>query len=426
MRVRRPDTIAIPLRQQQGGRTSAGPLGSAHEPARSLYIHVPFCFHKCHYCDFYSFVDSRDRQPAFVEALVRELDGLAAHAGALETVFVGGGTPSLLRPELWERLLGALRERFDLRSLAEFTVECNPETVTPELMRTLAGGGVGRVSVGAQTFDPRHLRTLERWHEPRSVERALSLARDAGIARRSIDLIYAIPGQSMEDLERDLDALAALARDPGLEHVSCYALTYEPNTPMTVRMERGDFDPADEDLEARMMERVRERLAGEGLARYEISNFARTPEAQSLHNLAYWRQRSWLAAGPSASAHLRLGRTALGSHRYRNAPRLTDWMEGVERTGFSPIADWEGPDPARLLRETIMLGLRLDEGLDAEALRADAREIGAEAGLVEAAEAQERAGLLVGAHGARWRLSDAGAMLCNRVVGALMDAVGGG
>ncbi|MBL8760497.1 MAG: radical SAM family heme chaperone HemW, partial [Phycisphaerae bacterium] len=293
---------------------------STPSPARSLYIHVPFCFHKCHYCDFYSIVDTRDRQAAFVDRLNQELAAqshLAAGA-PLRTIFVGGGTPSLLRPDLWTRLLATLENRFDLSLIrrgpggltGEFTVECNPETVTPELADILASGGVTRVSMGAQSFHAAHLKTLERWHHPDNVARALDIAAGAGIARRSVDLIYAIPGQSVSDLERDLDAATSLP----VEHVSAYNLTYEPNTAMTHRLKRGEFTPADEDLEADMFTLVGERLRARGFARYEVSNYAR-PGAECRHNLAYWRQDQWLACGPSASGHAR-------GIRWKNTPRL--------------------------------------------------------------------------------------------------------
>ncbi|QYU68363.1 coproporphyrinogen III oxidase family protein [Leptolyngbya sp. 15MV] len=206
---------------------------------RSLYIHIPFCFHKCHYCDFYSFVDTQDRQGPMVDRLVRELSAQApwTRGEVLETVFVGGGTPSLLRPELWERLLGAMHAVLRFGQQTEFTVECNPETVTPELMAVLRSGGVNRVSIGAQSFEARHLRTLERWHDPENVARAIELARRAGIERQSVDLIYAIPGQTLDDWARDLERTLAL----GTTHVSCYNLTYEPNTAMAVRLRRGEF-----------------------------------------------------------------------------------------------------------------------------------------------------------------------------------------
>lgn len=376
----------------------------------SLYIHVPFCFHKCHYCDFYSFVDSRDRQGVFLERLKAELGALAGHAGALRTVFVGGGTPSLLRADLWEDLLGWLREPFAFGEGYEFTVECNPETVTAELMGVLAAGGVNRVSVGAQSFDRRHLATLERWHEPENVGRALAMARDAGIERRSLDLIFAIPGQTLGEWEQDLERALALPVD----HLSCYALTYEPNTAMTKRLERGEFARADEDLEAEMYERTVEMLGSAGFERYEVSNFARSGMA-CAHNLVYWRGEEWLAAGPSGSAHA-------GGQRWKNAPHLTEWMEGVERSGgYSPIVDYEAPDALRALCERIMLGLRLSEGLDAEALERCATSLGVWEALRVRIGVHRLSGMLTD-EAARVRLSERGFLFADGIASDLMNA----
>jgi len=338
----------------------------AFRPARSLYIHIPFCFHKCHYCDFYSLVDTRDRQAPFLERLLTELSALAplCRDQPLQTIFVGGGTPTLLRPDLWQRLLDALADRFDLSHIrsgaGEFTVECNPETATPELFAVLRRGGVNRLSMGAQSFDPRHLKTLERWHDPESVGRAVGLARAAGLDRLSLDLIFAIPGQTIADWGRDLD----LAIDLGVTHLSCYALTYEPNTAMSVRLARGEFEPCDEDLEADMYELSVARCARAGLARYEVSNFA-APGRECAHNQAYWRQDSWLAAGPSASGHLRSPEG--GSWRWKNVPRLDDYLR-LDESGHPPAIDAEAPEPRRLLAEQIMTGLRLREGIDLAAL----------------------------------------------------------
>ncbi len=379
----------------------------------SIYIHVPFCFHKCHYCDFYSFVDSRDRQGEFLERLKEELGVLAGHAGVLETVFVGGGTPSLLRVGLWEELLGWMGERFARGEGAEFTVECNPETVSAELMGVLARGGVNRVSVGAQSFDRRHLATLERWHEPENVGKALSLARDAGIEHRSIDLIFGIPGQTMEEWGRDLEMALSLPVD----HVSCYALTYEPNTAMTKRLERGEFAPMDDDVEAEMYEETVRVLGDAGFARYEVSNFAREGGA-CAHNLVYWRGGEWLAAGPSGSAHA-------GGQRWKNVPRLTEWMEGVARDGgYSPMVDYEGVDARRALAEWIMLGLRLSEGLDAMRLMEDARAVGSTERMGEVIAAHRRGGMLVDEQ-QRVRLSERGFLFADGVAGELMRAVSG-
>jgi oxygen-independent coproporphyrinogen III oxidase len=365
------NTFSLPLRQRRT-LSAATPLGDSpapgFAPARSLYIHIPFCFHKCHYCDFYSLVDTRDRQQPFVDRLVRELSALAPWAGdlSLHTIFVGGGTPSLLRVDLWERLLEELRSRFDLFEMGsgpgEFTVECNPETVSPELMAVLAAGGVNRVSVGAQSFNPHHLKTLERWHDPANVARALELARAAGIPRRSLDLIFGIPGQSLADWESDLRTALSLSTT----HLSCYNLTYEPQTALTARRDRGDFRPADEDLEVDMYQLTLESLRAAGLERYEVSNYAR-PGDEARHNLAYWRQDQWLAAGPSASAHI-------AGHRWKNVARLDDYLN-FDESGFAPITDHEHPDRRRALSEWIMTGLRLAEGLDSTTLIRRAAEI---------------------------------------------------
>lgn len=373
-----------------GQRESAGAIlarAGATTRARSLYIHVPFCFHKCHYCDFYSFVDAQDRQEAFAEALCKELRMSARWAGALESVFVGGGTPTLLATGLWARLLDAMHEAYQFAPGAEFTVECNPETASTELMRELQAGGVNRISIGAQSFEPRHLNTLERWHEPKNVARAVELAREAGIARQSIDLIFGIPGQTLDDWQRDLDRALELR----LEHLSCYALTYEPNTAMTKRLERGEIERIDEDLEAAMYEATVASLRAAGLERYEVSNFARIG-GECRHNLAYWRQENWLAAGPSGSAHF-------AGWRWKNVPRLTDWMEGVNACGFAPAVDIEGPDARRALAEHLMTAVRLREGFDEQAIMERARALGVEGSLARALEKhirQTRLGKQVG------------------------------
>lgn len=380
--------------------------------ARSLYIHVPFCFHKCHYCDFYSFVDARDQQDAFVDALLAELRFLGAFADRLETVFVGGGTPSLLRTDLWERVLDGLHGAFSMAPGAEFTVECNPETVTPELVRTLAGGGVNRVSMGAQSFDARHLKTLERWHEPASVARALAMCAEGGIARRSIDLIYAIPGQTMDDWARDLDIALGLP----IEHISCYALTYEPNTPMTARLGRGEFAAAEEDLEVAMAERTVSVVRGAGFERYEVSNSARGAAARCAHNLAYWRSAQWVAAGPSASAHI-------AGHRWKNVPRLGDWMAGIaENGGASPIVDHEPPDARRALAERIMMGIRVSDGLAWDEIEAMAEALGAKERLARALDLTMERGWTVRAE-KQVRLTDLGFHFADGVASNLIAAL---
>ncbi|MFZ4575959.1 MAG: radical SAM family heme chaperone HemW, partial [Phycisphaerales bacterium] len=353
---------------------------------------------------FYSIVDTRSRQPEFVERLKGELEALSRFdPRPIRTIFVGGGTPSLLAPELWKDLLYHLHSRFDLTKLQEFTVECNPETVTAELMAVLAAGGVDRVSMGAQSFDPRHLQTLERWHNPESVPVALDLARRAGIRRDSIDLIYAIPGQTIDDWRSDLTRALSL----GTRHLSCYNLTYEPNTAMTSRLAKGEFAPTDEDTEVDMFLLTAELLRDAGLRRYEVSNYA-APGHECLHNLAYWRQEEWLAAGPSASAHV-------AGHRWKNLPRLDDYLS-LELDGLSFATDHEPSDQRRALGERLMTGLRLAEGIPL------AEVLGASAGLGEGVS--ERVGRVRDRHVAQGNmtddplllvLTDAGILIENRV-----------
>ncbi len=338
------------------------PTDSADAAARlsaptvcGLYVHTPFCFHKCHYCDFYSIVDDRDRQAAFTGRLIEELRAVGESAGRprLTTIFVGGGTPTLLRAELWGRLLPALDEAFDRSAPAEFTVEANPETVTAELMTTLAAGGVNRVSIGCQSFDERHLNTLERWHDPASVAKAVNHARAAGITNLNLDLIYAIPGQTLDEWRDDLSR----AVDLGPTHLSCYALTYEPNTPMTVKLQRGHIDPADEPLETAMFETTIDTLTAAGFEHYEVSNFAlaatqRPPGSRCLHNMAYWLNRDWLAVGPSASGHVR-------GLRWKNVPHLGRYLACG---GGAPVQDVEQLDHEASIGEQLMLRLRLIDG----------------------------------------------------------------
>jgi len=408
--------VPNPLAESPSGARDGARSGSAG----SLYVHVPFCFHKCHYCDFYSIVDSRDRQEAFLERLLAELRALAPRAGRLRTVFVGGGTPTLLRVDLWERLLAGLAREFEWGAgggdeskaggPVELTVECNPETASAELFDVLVAGGVNRLSVGAQSFEPRHLKTLERRHDPDNVERAMELARAAGIERLSLDLIFAIPRQTLAEWERDLERALAL----GTEHLSCYALTYEPNTAMTTRLGRGEFEPCDPDLEADMYLATVERCRGAGLERYEVSNFARAGAA-CAHNLAYWRQQNWLAAGPSASGHM-------DGLRWKNVPRLDTWLGSGE--GLSPAIDVEHPDPRRNLIERVMTGIRSAEGLGATETLDRARAMDPEIGKLmrrTVDDAVSRGNLIF--EGDRWRLTEQGFLFADGVARDLIWAI---
>lgn len=332
------------------------------EPARlpacdvqGLYVHIPFCFHKCHYCDFYSITrQTPERMSHFVDLILIEADRWRDLTGGPRvrprTIFMGGGTPSLLPLPLMQRLVEGLRERFDLSELEEWTVEVNPATAQLEYCQMLREAGVDRLSFGAQSFDREELAMLERHHNPPDVGRSIELARKAGFERLNIDLIYAIPGQSLESWSASLESALTL----GLSHLSCYNLTYEPNTPMAVRKRLGQFQALAEETELAMLRHTRQRLRERGLVAYEISNYS-APEQECRHNLGYWMGGNYIGLGPSAASHV-------AGHRWRNRPHLGLWEQAIDQ-GAMPATDYEILGPRRRAGELAMLMLRLGDGI---------------------------------------------------------------
>lgn len=393
--------LALPTIQSARAAAALEPRALPAADVEGLYVHIPFCFHKCHYCDFYSITrQGPERMERFVELMLREADEwLASRPGPTprpRTVFFGGGTPSLLPEPLMRRLIEGLRERFDFAGLEEWTVECNPATVSRDYCGMLRKMGVDRLSFGAQSFDPAELRTLERHHDPADVAASLAMARDAGFERLNIDLIYAIPAQSLESWMRSLEAAIAL----GTTHLSCYALTYEPNTPMAVKKRQGTIEAAPDELELAMMRHTRERLIDAGLPPYEISNYASSgqgavgsgqrkndsrgpvldtgtandtsprrllspppaahcpPPTHSnacRHNLMYWNGGNYIGLGPSAASHVE-------GWRWKNKPHLGEWERAVEADTV-PAMDAERLTPRQRAGELAMLQLRLTEGI---------------------------------------------------------------
>jgi oxygen-independent coproporphyrinogen III oxidase len=310
---------------------------------RHLYVHLPFCAHRCGYCDFVTATGRDHLHGAYVDALLREL--AEEHDGAaVETIFLGGGTPTYTaRPELL-RLLRALPPA------RELTVEANPETVTPELARELRGVGVNRVSLGAQTFQPHLLGVLERRATPADVERGFGHLRAAGFDNLSLDLIYGIPGQTPEQLAADLAHAIALAP----QHISAYELEAKPGTRFTVA-HGPELERQAEQMED-YFERVVEILTGAGYRWYETANFCRDGK-RAEHNVAYWLGRDYLGIGVGAVS-------TLGSERRRNTSKLARYLEGrYDR-------ELEFLDDETRARERVMLGLRLDEPLRLGGLRA--------------------------------------------------------
>ncbi|MFS0854244.1 radical SAM family heme chaperone HemW [Microbacterium sp. 179-I 3D4 NHS] len=335
----------------------------------SAYLHVPFCRVRCGYCDFNTYTAGElrgARQEDYASTLLTEIEmarRVLGDAGALrpmDTVFFGGGTPTLLPAGDLARMLDAAASAFGLVSGAEVTVEANPDTVTPDVARTLADAGVTRLSIGMQSAVPHVLAALDRTHRPENVRTAVDAAREAGLDV-SVDLIYGAPGESLSDWESSVDAALALESD----HISAYALIIEDGTKLARQIRRGEVPRPDDDLQADMYELVDARLADAGFDWYEVSNWARTPEQRSRHNLAYWRGSDWWGFGPGAHSHVAGLRWWNVKHPAAYAQRLA--------AGESPAAGTERPDAEARILERVLLQSRLAEGIPVSELPSDNR-----------------------------------------------------
>ena len=320
---------------------------------RHLYVHLPFCAHRCGYCDFVTVTGrARDHRP-YLDALLAELElERTALAPEVETVFLGGGTPTFTDPDQLERLLAALPPA------SEVTVEANPETVTQELARLLHRHGVTRISLGAQSFQPGLLEVLERRAGPDAVRRAFYHLRDASFDNISLDLLYGIPGQSASDLDRDLSEALTL----GPEHLSCYELEAKPGTRFT-HAHGAELSRQAETIET-YFERVVATLTAAGYRWYETANFCLEPDRsggrdlRARHNLGYWLGRDYLGIGLGAVS-------TIEGVRRRNTPRLATYITSL-RAGSPPAREVELLDRDIRLRERLMLGLRLDDPVPVE------------------------------------------------------------
>ena len=317
---------------------------------RHLYVHLPFCAHRCGYCDFVTAVGRRADHGAYVDALLSELElERSVLAQPLETVFLGGGTPTFTEPGALARLLAALP------AAGEVTVEANPETVTPELAALLRTHGVNRVSLGAQSFDPELLRVLERSAGPDDVRRAVAVLRDAGFDNVSLDLVYGIPGQTPGALERDLATALGLAP----EHLSAYELEAKPGTRFT-HAHGVELARQAEAMES-YFEAVVATLTEAGYRWYETANFCLRPELaggrdlRAHHNLGYWLGHDYLGIGVGAVS-------TVAGRRWRNAPSLAAYARALAAGSAPPREPEELPDAVRE-EERLMLALRLDEPL---------------------------------------------------------------
>ena len=316
----------------------------------ALYVHIPFCETKCPYCDFNSFAVAGCDVDAYLDALALEMDSRGV-PGNPSTLFIGGGTPTVVEPAQLDRYLADILARIEPDPTREFTVEANPGSLTREKVAVLKAHGVNRVSLGAQALQPHHLAALGRVHGVDDVEEALAFVREGGIERVSLDFIYAIPGMRRREWIETLER--ALAWDPG--HLSCYALIYEPGTEFTLRKRQGSLTPIDEEDELFLFRWTERRLRAAGYERYEISNFAR-PGMESRHNVNYWQNGSYAGFGAGAYSFLRGQRSA-------NERRLDRYAQLVRAEGSATVSQ-ERLCPEAAAREDVAMGLRMAAGVD--------------------------------------------------------------
>ncbi len=351
-------SVLNPIAEASSAETELALLGTL-----SLYLHIPFCHTKCHYCDFNSYAGLLDWREPYVRALVQEVawaGELARHSGLAgrptdqpwpcRTIFFGGGTPSLLMADQVAEILEAARRAFAVQTDAEITLEANPGTLEQAHLDALRAAGVNRLSMGAQSFDAGLLRWMGRIHTPEEIERALWMARQAGFENINLDFIFGLPDQRMEQWEATLERALAL----GPEHLSLYSLIVEEGTPLYRWVEEGRVRPADEDLAAEMYLLAQRWLAQAGYSQYEISNWAK-PGKACQHNLTYWRNLPYLGVG--AGAH-----SCFGGRRFSTALKVREYVQRVKRDGQA-VVDSEEISRDGEMAETAMLALRLNEGL---------------------------------------------------------------
>ncbi|MCK6455108.1 MAG: radical SAM family heme chaperone HemW [Phycisphaerae bacterium] len=378
--------------------TDARPIG--------WYVHLPYCTTKCGYCDFYSLPTRPEKIPELVTAIQREADARDPHR-PIRTVFIGGGTPTVLPAEALRAVLEPIRRRLGEpdAGAVEFTCEANPSSADELKLDLLRELGVNRLSLGAQSFNPDELRVLERIHDPAHITEAVRLARRAGFDNVNLDLIFAVPGQTRRSW---LDSLNR-AMDLAPEHIACYALTFEEGTALTKQKRMNLVRPCDEELEAELFESTIDHLTAAGYEHYEISNFAR-PGRRCRHNLIYWNNEEYLGLGPSAVSYLDGVRTKNIADVFRFTAA---WLNGDD-PGDRVVVEREFLDPPHRARETAFQMLRLIEGIRFDDFRR-ATGYDAPALFSEPIERNVRTGLLERRDGSV-RLTRSGLLLANRVM----------
>jgi oxygen-independent coproporphyrinogen-3 oxidase len=327
--------------------------GVREMPPKAIYVHIPFCTNKCHYCDFTAYVVNGQPVDDYLVALEREMALTVAETppGEIQSIFIGGGTPTVLSPKQMKRLLSALRTHFpDWAPELEFTVEANPGTTSPELLQVMREGGVNRISFGAQTFRSDLLERIGRIHGVEEIAQSVELARRAGFRNLSLDLMFGLPTQTVEDMKETLDMAIGLAP----EHFSCYSLKIEEGTLFHYLYERKELPLPSEDDELAMYQLIRLMMARHGYPQYEVSNFAK-PGYESKHNSTYWLNEEYYGLGAGAHGYV-------GKVRHANVKGVKEYI-GRLKNGIRPVAESFRVDLVEEMENFMILGLRLIRGV---------------------------------------------------------------
>ncbi len=324
-----------------------------------IYVHIPFCAAICNYCNFNRGLHDDGLRRRYVDALIQDIRSAADDSVVADTIFFGGGTPSLLEPTEVARILQACRDSFDLAADSEITLEANPESSTGEALEGFRAAGINRLSFGVQSFRDEELRRLGRLHSSQTARTAVARARAAGFDNLSLDLMMWLPGQSPEDWLASVDALIEVQPD----HASLYLLEIYPNAPLRDEMARAGLSPAPDDDAAEMYLGGLERLDAAGYEQYEISNVARPSSRRSRHNLKYWQEGEWLGFGAGAHA-------TFGGERWRTVSSTADYIDRVA-AGADVRLDRRTLGAEERLEEALFMGLRLTDGVDVPAVSRD-------------------------------------------------------
>jgi len=382
-------------------------MTGAQTASAGIYIHIPFCRQLCPYCDFYSILFDEKQKSAFIDALLSETKAHRTEFSGFtfDTVYFGGGTPSLLGPEDLDRILSELKAGYKLPSDPEISIECNPATVDNSKFARFKEIGVNRISLGVQSFHDTNLAKLGRIHDSKTAVESFRAAREAGFENISLDLIYGLPDQTPQNWKEDLDRAIELRPD----HISAYNLIIEPGTEFGELYEAGELRLPEEDQQRAMYDHLVEILAAGGYSRYELSNFA-VAGKECRHNLKYWHCIPYLGLGPSAVSYD-------GVVRSKNSADLKRYITAI-KSGMSPIESSETVEEERAIEETVMMGLRLSEGLSLELPR---DRFDYESLLEKSVEIDDlcRSGFLEN-DGTRLKISDAGLFLAHEITVRLM------